>query len=113
MNYLIAFCLFALSACGNTVNNKEVSTYQVSSSQNTFAVTLQSNPTTGYQWIVKQYDQSLLTLTTSQYVPPNTKLIGAPGHIVFNFTIKAGVARPKRLTIQFLYGRPWEPDTGT
>src|SRR3990167_320034 len=113
MNYLIGLCLLALSACGHTVS-EDGSTYQVSSAQNTFVVTLQSNATTGFQWDIKHYDHSLLTLTSSQYIPPtNTQLLGAPGQISFSFTIKTGVARPKSSNIQFVYQRPWEPKTGT
>ena len=113
MNYLIGLCVFVLSACGHTVSD-DGSTYQVLASQTTFAVTLQSNATTGYQWFAKQYDHSLLTLSSSHYLPPtNTKRMGAPGQIVFNFIIKPGVARPKSAPIQFVYKRPWEPNTGT
>ena len=112
MNYLLGIYLLILSGCGNSVSQNPFS-YQVSPSQNTFVVTLASNPTTGYQWLIQQYDETLLTLTSSQYVPPNTKVMGAPGQIVFNFAVKSGVTRPKNSIIQFVYRRPWEPQTGT
>ena len=113
MKYALIGLLCFLSLSGTTVA-QAAQTYQVMLSQNTFAVTLQSNPTTGFQWSVKQYDESLLTLTTSQFIPPsNTHLMGAPGQMMFHFAIKKGAVRPKNTSIQLVYRRPWESKAGT
>jgi inhibitor of cysteine peptidase len=72
-----------------------------------FTVTLDSNPTTGYQWqIARQMDTGLVELIDSRYIAPKTDLVGAPGHEEWHFkTIKEGKA-----IISFEYARPWEKD---
>ena len=112
MNYILVLCLFILSGCGNTVSQDET-TYSVSSSQTQFTVVLQSNPTTGYQWVIQHYDQAVLKLLTTQYIPSSTQLMGASGQMMFTFDIKPGVVRPKRLPIEFVYRRSWESQIGT
>jgi inhibitor of cysteine peptidase len=72
-----------------------------------FTITLDSNPTTGYQWqIARQIDTGLVELIDSQYIAPKTGLVGAPGHQEWNFkVIKEGKA-----IISFEYVRQWEKD---
>lgn len=78
-----------------------------------FVVSLPSNPTTGYQWTVKSYDKNRLTLLTSRYVAPKTKLIGAGGTMTFTFAPVAGKSFPKTTLMVFTYARPWDPSSGT
>ena len=72
-----------------------------------FIITLDSNPTTGYQWqIARQMDTGMVELIDSQYIAPKTGLVGAPGHEEWHFkAIKEGKA-----IISFEYVRPWEKD---
>ena len=72
-----------------------------------FTITLDSNPTTGYQWqIAKALDTGLIKLIDSQYIAPKTDLVGAPGHEEWHFKAqKSGKA-----IISFDYIRPWEKD---
>ena len=110
MRYLIGCLLVWFSV---SVSADDQLQYECSSSQNTVTITLKANATTGYQWAIKHYDKKLLTKSTQKYLAPtNTQLMGASGIAVFNFSIKAGVARPKATTIQFVYRRPWEPNSG-
>ena len=72
-----------------------------------FTITMDSNPTTGYQWqIARQMDTGLVELIDSQYIAPKTGLVGAPGKEEWHFkAIKEGKA-----IISFDYVRPWEKD---
>jgi len=73
----------------------------------TFSVTLESNPSTGYRWqLAKPVDNSIITLVSSDYVVGEGELIGAGGEEIWTFkVIKSGRAR-----IYFKYVRPWEKD---
>lgn len=78
-----------------------------------FVIKLAANPTTGYQWTVKEYDKKLLNLSSSQYVAPDKKLIGAGGEMLFTFTLNKAKVYPKCTQIMFNYARPWDPKSGT
>lgn len=67
---------------------------------------LESNPTTGYEWVV-DYDRDFLVLVHSSFIESEKKgLVGVPGKQRFRFkAIKKG-----ETTIEFLYRRPWEKD---
>lgn len=99
---------FGVHAAGNNTM-----TVNVAAKEEQFKVTLQANPTTGYQWTVQTYDQTLFKLVSSQYVSPETKLIGAGGQMVFTFAVKQGAALPESSAMTFRYARPWEPKDGT
>lgn len=77
-------------------------------------VRLESNPSTGYQWVLMQYDSNLMEKPTSTYEPPSTQLIGAPGHIVWHFKFKpTAFAVSQKTTVVLEYKRPWEKTPGT
>ncbi|RAP37942.1 hypothetical protein B1207_02840 [Legionella quinlivanii] len=77
-----------------------------------FSISLPSNPTTGYSWTLKKYNDKLYELMTHQFHPTKPKLIGAGGKTVFVFEVLKGVTLPKRSTFEFFYARPWEPQNG-
>lgn len=77
-----------------------------------FQVKLAANPTTGYQWNVKSYDHNILELADSKFIPPNTKLIGAGGEMVYTFKLVEGKTLPKSTQLEFIYARSWEPNSG-
>jgi len=68
-------------------------------------VTLESNATTGYSWaLVQNSDEGVLNKTGSEYVAPQTTLLGAGGKEEWTFkALKKGTS-----TISMGYGRPWE-----
>ncbi len=78
-----------------------------------FTVRLNGNPTTGYQWQVKQYDQGLFNLVAGDYTPANPQLIGGGGVMEYRFALKKGQAYPKNTTMVFTYVRPWDLSTAT
>ncbi|MDX1837102.1 protease inhibitor I42 family protein [Legionella taurinensis] len=112
MKKLIHGILLMLGFAAHAANNTAM-TLNVAAGEEQFKVTLQANPTTGYQWTVQNYDQTLFKLMSSQYVAPQTKLIGAGGQMVFTFAVNEGVALPESSTMTFRYARPWEPKEGT
>ena len=70
-----------------------------------FKITLRSNPTTGYQWVLaKPLDEKLVKLLGSEYKQPDSRLVGAGGDMVWTFQ---ALAKGKtRMGLDYI--RPWE-----
>jgi inhibitor of cysteine peptidase len=70
-----------------------------------FSITLDSNPTTGYQWkLAKPVTGTCVALVTNEFVRPKSKLTGAPGKEVWKFkALTSGEAE-----IELQYVRPWD-----
>jgi inhibitor of cysteine peptidase len=70
-----------------------------------FYITLSSNPSTGYEWQVASVSNpDMVRFVDSQYIRPESELVGAPGKQVLTFNaLQEGSA-----TIQLEYVRPWE-----
>ena len=102
---LILCCQWGYAAKAMTVN--------VDSSNPQFVVTLASNPTTGYQWTVTQYDKRLFKLLGSHFDAPRTRMLGAGGQMNFNFALIKGKKYPVSSQMVFTYARPWEHNNGT
>lgn len=102
---LMMLMMTALQAAATVIN--------LTPTQDTFQVTLPSNPTTGYQWSIKSYDQTLLNLVSSKFIQPQTKLMGAGGTMLYTFELKKGVNPPKLTSLVFSYARPWEAEKGS
>ena len=69
-------------------------------------ITLESNPTTGFQWELTEItDQTVLQQTDHEFKPPETGApVGAGGEEVWTFKgLKAGES-----IISMEYSRPWE-----
>lgn len=97
--------MLALSALAHANDPMSVN---VDKKQSSFVINLPANPTTGYQWSLVQFDRELLSLTSSLYQKPDTKLIGAGGNMLYTFSLNKGKAYPKTSEIIFKYARPWE-----
>ena len=73
------------------------------------AVTLESNPTTGYSWAPVEKENSIFEpFGDSLYFPPEEVdgTVGAGGWEIFYFrSVSAG-----QETLQLVYRRPWETD---
>ena len=70
-----------------------------------FKITMQANPTTGYQWqLAKPLDETKVKLLGSQYRRDEPTLAGSGGAEVWTFR---GIAKG-RTDISFKYVRPWE-----
>ncbi len=70
-----------------------------------FYITLDSNPTTGYEWQVALIsDPDVVGFVSSQYIPPESELLGAGGKQILTFNaLQEGNA-----TINLEYIRPFE-----
>ena len=70
-----------------------------------FYITLSSNPSTGYAWQVASVsDPDIVRFVDSQYIRPESELVGAPGKQILTFNaLQEGSA-----TIQLEYVRPFE-----
>jgi inhibitor of cysteine peptidase len=110
MKLMLSGFLFLLSMSTYAVDSVLI---MVDPTHPQFVVSLPSNPTTGYQWSVKNYDKNRLTLLTSRYVGPKTKRIGAGGVMTFTFAPMMGKSFPKQTLMVFTYARPWDPSSGT
>ncbi|HMK36952.1 MAG TPA: protease inhibitor I42 family protein [Desulfomonilaceae bacterium] len=70
-----------------------------------FKISLESNPTTGYNWQIK-YDEQFVTLKSDTFTRPPNARIGQAGTRTFVFVpIKTGDT-----TVEFLYKRSWEKE---
>ncbi len=74
----------------------------------TFALTLRSNPTTGYIWqLAKPLNERIIRFTGNKYQGDISGLMGAGGREIWTFkAVGSGETR-----INLKYVRPWEKDT--
>lgn len=70
----------------------------------TLTLTLKSNPTTGYQWQVRDLDEAVLKLSNYEYRADMPITIGSGGVDVWSFEAQA----PGQITLRLEYVRPWE-----
>lgn len=74
-----------------------------------FTIELQANPTTGYMWFLKDFNEDLLTIKAHEYRPPKVQRPGAPGTDVWTFAInKNAVHAPQMIDLRFIYTKPWD-----
>jgi predicted secreted protein len=107
---MAALLTLTVAGCTSSVNNNNTSTVLTQTSENVsmttttnatnathgepmtaaqgqnFAITLRSNPSTGYHW-EPQFDSAALSLTDSAFMsdPNPHNLVGVPGSQVFTF----------------------------
>jgi inhibitor of cysteine peptidase len=87
----------------------ETSKIHVDGKNNQFSITLSANPTTGFQWTVKQYDKTLLQIKAQDYKASSTQRMGAGGSMIITFSRVKKAIYPKSTIILFRYARSWEP----
>ena len=73
----------------------------------TFALTLRSNPTTGYIWqLAEPVNERIIRFTGNEYRSDKTGLMGAGGREIWTFKA-VGIGETR---ISLKYVRPWEKD---
>jgi inhibitor of cysteine peptidase len=98
----------------STINNSITTTdpqkpVMVKKSQPVFTIILQSNPTTGFAWSLKNYDVNLIRPVGRVFIPGQRGLIGAGGYEKWTFAVKpAGFIVPQTTSITLIYSRSWE-----
>jgi len=111
----LAICIMGQTGCpytpsGPTTENEptpdDVVTVKEIKVNESFDITLVSNPTTGYSWEV-DFDGEYLTLVNAEYIPEQPELTGSGGVEKFTFTgLKVGTTE-----IMTNYKRPWEEES--
>ena len=107
INILLGFWL-GLGITALFAENAEPVDLCVPANANYFQVSLPANPTTGYQWVLKQYDAALILLIRSQYQPSSSELVGASGNTVFYFKFLQKAVKDQQSKLGFEYVRTWE-----
>ena len=104
--FLLSLILF--SACGergevkiNAQDNSGQVTFEVGQ---TLVLSLESNPTTGYEWEIAEIDEAILKETYHEYKADWPVLIGSGGRDVWHFRAEA----EGRTTLTLNYRRSWE-----
>ena len=73
-----------------------------------FTIQLPSNPTTGYSWFIKDYDDRLVEPTKHQFISPKNEKVGAGGMETWTFkATRAAFEVPHMTQISFVYAQPW------
>jgi len=109
---LAALSLLALAGCGSSGSNTTTvkkftdkdKTITVKKGD-TFTITVDSNPTTGYEWqVVTTPDGKAVKLEKSTYEAPAKQIPGAGGKQVWTFK----AVSPGTATFSAKYSRSWE-----
>lgn len=77
-------------------------------------IKLDSNPSTGYRWMLaSSYNPLILMPVDAKYYPNNKKMPGAGGYVLWRFRLKAGAfVVPQVIKIELLYAKPWDIQDG-
>ncbi len=107
----ISLCLVACSSVPSQVSvDASYSGQQVEIAVGgSLTVTLESNASTGFQWVLVNIgDETVLKKTSNTYeAPEDTSMVGAPGKEIWTFkALKKGTS-----TIAMEYSQPWENGT--
>ena len=110
---IILVALLVLSSCatgrnGESEKEPPMPSYTdlgwLQSIKSTIYVTLESNATTGYEWVVEIEGESVVKRSEEYIAPEETGLLGAPGTWKAEFkAIEDGES-----TLTFKYLRPWD-----
>lgn len=82
----------------------------VSKAKPVFSITLKSNHTTGYRWLLTKYNSDLIQPTgVKYYYSSDKKLVGAAGYEVWSFKLKPACFKvPQVMDVALVYARTWE-----
>src|SRR5260221_8344556 len=100
--FLIALCSVSiLSQDKNfTINEPNIT----SANGDAFTISLDANHTTGYSWTAVVSDTTILMTESTDYVTPETHVMGKGGQEVWHFR---GVMKGS-VTVTFNYARPFD-----
>ena len=101
---VLALGLIVLSGCDYKFTEKQNGKEVTLKAGTAFSVYLEGNPTTGYNWYVKDYDRKIVEQVGKEEYKSEGNKIGAGGHFTFNFkAISTGKTK-----LELVYLRPWE-----
>ena len=108
LTLLIGVALFAAAGCGSGGEVKIGDTDNASQVPlevgQTLVLSLDSNPTTGYQWEITELDEAILKQTGHEYEADQPVLIGSGGKEVWRFQAQSSGST----TLSLGYKRSWE-----
>lgn len=106
-------CVCLFSTAHADISNPQ-KTILVTKESSEFTITLASNPSTGFVWLLESYDPHLLKVKKHDYVAPVTKnKVGVSGVETWEFAARKDVIGPRVTKITLIHARPWEVDTTT
>lgn len=112
MNKILGFTAMVFTAttvCAATVYTEPSKPIMVSKSSHNFSIELAANPTTGYMWFLKNFDQDFIKIKQHYFVPPKDHKIGAPGMDVWQFEVNPkALNAPLMVELNFTYTKPWD-----
>lgn len=101
--------MLVLTACGSSTvkvsNDANGQTIELSAGQ-ILEISLEGNPTTGFNWEVSEIDESVIKQSGEAEYKSESDLLGAGGTITYTFE----AVQPGSSTIKLIYHRPWEKD---
>ena len=108
---MLVIASLALSGCGSpkeiALDEKDDGTQIELEQGQTLAITLNSNPTTGYSWAPNEGQTGdVLVLIGKPEYKSKSNLIGGGG----TETLRFRADRPGTTTLELVYRRPWEKD---
>ena len=89
----------------STIENKKQNENITVKKDQEFTIILESNPTTGYQWI-PTFNTSMINLVSHNFQPSTTKLMGSPGTDIFKFKATSQGTE----SLKMIYKRSWEKE---
>ncbi len=109
---ILSLLVVALMTAACTTNGKETKTIGANDAGKTISltvgdtleVTLEGNPTTGFNWAADSLDTSILKQVAEPTFTPSSTAIGAGGQVVLRFEmVGAG-----KTMLHLIYHRSWE-----
>ncbi len=106
LSLILAALLALLTGCTNKITEKQNGQEVELKVGSKFFVRLEGNPTTGYNWQIKDYDKNIIEQVGEvDYVSESDK-IGSGGHYTYNFKALS----PGTTKLELIYLREWEKD---
>lgn len=109
--FKIIACIFLFSTAYADITTPQ-KTILVTHDKLEFTITVASNPSTGFIWLLESYDTHLLKVKKHEYVAPTAKnKIGVSGVEEWVFIAKKDLIGPRVTKITLIHARPWEVET--
>jgi len=113
LNYLILTLLFFIgnAAAASPIYTEDKLAIMVTADKPEFVIKLTSNPTTGYSWYLREYDNNIISPVKHYFGAPTRQLVGAVGYELWTLKVKpAGFIVPQQTIVRFVYARPWDAE---
>ncbi|MEA3493136.1 MAG: protease inhibitor I42 family protein [Candidatus Margulisiibacteriota bacterium] len=101
---ILAIGLLILNGCDKKFTEKQNGKEVALKAGTNFSIYLEGNPTTGYNWQVKDYDRKIIEQVGKEKYSSEGDKIGTGGHFTFNFK----ALLPGKTKLELAYLRPWE-----